>query len=391
MEMELAGNFPQTALDKILKNSVLACLQSDVVQRLDFLVQREGPATCKAILELISHREFSLEEAALCWREIVAHRGKMSAALGRPVELAVAACDYFTLQGQGIFFPKFVDILEFEALKSESQFDFLTGLLNRQALENALHREIGRAERSLCQLSVIFLDLDSFKTLNDLHGHLAGDKMLQQTGKIFAQGKRLVDIAARYGGDEFVMLLPDTSKKEARVVADRIRQAVSEEVLTVEGRAVSLTVSAGIASYPDDGAKGEELFACADNALYRAKRRGGNTVQLYCPEKRRAERVEIVALLIITRIDQTPTRLPPVQGKNLSATGILLASSVPFTAGSRLELEIPLAETKLTLQGQVVRTEKRDQKSFDVGVDFLGPVEKAAALVRDLTGRANKE
>lgn len=391
MEMELAGNFPQTALDKILKNAVLACLQPDVVERLDFLVQREGPATCKAILELISHREFSQEEAALCWREIVAHRGKLSAALGRPVDLAVAACDYFTLQGQGIFFPKFVDIMEFEALKSGSQYDFLTGLLNRQALENALRREIGRAERSLCHLSVIFLDLDSFKTLNDCHGHLVGDKTLQQIGKIFHRSKRLVDIAARYGGDEFILLLPDTSKKEARVVAERIRQAVSEEVVTVEGRTLRLTVSAGIASYPDDGTRGEELFTCADNALYRAKRRGGNNVQLYCPEKRRAQRVDIVAPLVIIRIDQKPARLTPLQAKNLSETGILLESSVPLTAGSRLELEISLAETKLTIQGQVVRTEKRDQKSFDIGVDFLGPAEKAAALVRDLTGRANKE
>lgn len=388
MEQDLSRNFLKSDSENTIKNTVLASLLNptpgeDLMDSLNLLVQQEGETACKVILELFIHRDFNHKEAVQYWQEIVAHHRTMSASLGRPVSLSVTVCDYFSLHDKGVTFPKLINVHEFEAMHLERQFDFLTGLHNRQTLENALSQEFTRAERYHRKLSVLFLDLDSFKEINDLHGHLAGDRMLQHVGRILTQNKRSVDIAARFGGDEFVMLLPDTDKKEALGLAERIRTEINKEILVVENKEVHLTVSGGIATYPDDALSGKGLFKCADNALYQAKHFGKNIVLLHEPEKRRSKRVDLLAPLTITKIDAEPFLLPQIQSKNLGCNGILLESSVPINRGSLLELEITLDDTKLTIQGEVVRMEKVGQERFDIGVSFLMTQGTATAMLRD--------
>ena len=381
-------NFLKSDAENTIRKTVLACLRNatqaeHLMDNLDLLVQQEGPTACRIILELIMHREFSPKEAARYWQEIVDHHRTLSVSLGRSVSLSVAVCDYFALNGNGVRFPKLIDVHEFEAMHSETQFDFLTGLHNRQTLELAMSQEFSRAERYHRKLSVLFLDLDSFKEINDQYGHLAGDRMLQHIGRILGQNKRSVDIAARYGGDEFVMLLPDTDKKDALALAERIRLEINQEIVAVDGREVRLTVSGGIATYPDDALSDKGVFKCADNALYQAKHVGKNIVLLHEPEKRRSKRVEVVAPLTITQIDAEPLALAPMQSKNLSCSGILMESSVPIGRGSLLELEITLGGSKLTIQGEVVRMEKLGQERFDIGVSFLMAQGAANTLLRD--------
>jgi len=388
MEQDMYRNFLKSDSENTIKNTVLASLTNpapgdDLVESLNLLVRQEGKTACKIILELLIHRNFGHEEAVQYWQGIVDHHRVMSASLGRPVSLSVTVCDYFSLHGKGGNFPKLIDVHEFEAMHIERQFDFLTGLHNRQTLENALSQEFSRAERYHRKLSVLFIDLDSFKEINDRHGHLAGDKMLQHVGRILIRNKRSVDIAARFGGDEFVMLLPDTDKKEALVLAERIRTEINKEIIVFENREVRLTVSGGIATYPDDALSGKGLFKCADNALYQAKHLGKNIVLLHEPEKRRSKRVDIMAPLTITHIDAEPLNLPPIRSKNLGCNGILLESSVPISRGSLLELEITLDDTKLTIQGEVVRMEKVGQERFDIGVSFLMTQGTADATLRD--------
>lgn len=265
-----------TDTESTIKKTVLARLKNpapgeDLMERLNLLVRQEGETACKVILELLIHRDFGHEEAVQYWQGIVAHHRTLSASLGRPVSLSVTLGDYFSLLGMGVNFPKLIDLHEFEAMRIERQFDFLTGLHNRQSLENALSQEFSRAARYQRKLSVLFLDLDSFKEINDRHGHLTGDKVLRQVGGILMQNKRSVDIAARFGGDEFVMLLPDTGKKEGLGLAERIRAEINREVIVVDNREVRLRISGGIATYPDDALSEKELFKCADHALYRAK------------------------------------------------------------------------------------------------------------------------
>ena len=388
MEQKLSRNFLKSDSENTIKNTVLASLMNqtpveDLMEKLNYLIRQEGGAACKIILELLIHREFGTEESVQYWQGIVDHNRTMSVSLGRPVSLSVTVCDYFSLHDKGVNFPKLIDMHEFEAMHIERQFDFLTGLHNRQTLEKALNQEFTRAERYHRKLSVLFLDLDCFKEINDRHGHLAGDRMLQHVGRILTQNKRSVDIAARFGGDEFVMLLPDTDKKDALGLAERIRTEISKQIIVAENREVSLTVSGGIATYPDDALSGKGLFKCADSALYQAKHLGKNIVLLHEPEKRRSKRVEISAPLTITQIDAEPFRLASIQSKNLGYNGILLESSVLINRGSLLEMEITLDGTKLTIQGEVVRMEKIDQERFDIGVSFLMAPGAANTILRD--------
>jgi diguanylate cyclase (GGDEF)-like protein len=295
MKKNLPRNFLKTDAEKAIKNTVLACMRDsapdgELLDCLRLLVQQEGCAACTIILELLMHRNFRQEEAAHYWQDIVAHHRMMSVALGRVVGLSVAVCDYFSLHDKGASVAKLIDVHEFEAMYMERQFDSLTGLYNKQTMESALRQEFSRAERHQRRLSILFLDLDAFKKINDSHGHLAGDKMMQHVGRILEQNKRSVDIAARFGGDEFVLVLPDTGKGEALGLAERIRTEISRETMVVENREVGLTVSGGIATYPDDARNCEDVFHCADKALYRAKHLGKNIVlahgQKICRGKR---------------------------------------------------------------------------------------------------------
>jgi len=159
----------------------------------------------------------------------------------------------------------------------KSRTDELTGLFNRRHFEERLKEEIARHSRYGDVLSIFMLDLDNFKSYNDLHGHPAGDILLNQIGRIIKGSIRNVDKAFRYGGDEFVVILPQTNKDDAYVVAERVRAQLAAEM---EKRAASVTCSIGLASYPVDGVIPAELVDVADTALYYAKRTGGNRVYL---------------------------------------------------------------------------------------------------------------
>jgi diguanylate cyclase (GGDEF)-like protein len=155
--------------------------------------------------------------------------------------------------------------------------DTLTGLANRRMLEETLPRETARALRLNENLSVIFADLDHFKPINDQFGHNAGDQVLAGLGIVLKSQLRSYALATRFGGDEFVLLLPGTTKDGAVTVAERIREKVA--AMTVPECPRQITMSMGVACL-ESGESGEELVARADEALYRAKGKGGNRVEV---------------------------------------------------------------------------------------------------------------
>jgi len=157
--------------------------------------------------------------------------------------------------------------------EAKAHVDELTGLLNRRSLDELITSEIGRHSRYGGVFSIIILDLDSFKAFNDNYGHLAGDKLLREIGSIMKRSIRSADQAFRYGGDEFAILLPQTTIEAAYEVAERVRQRVTSEAKT---GSVPVTASLGLASWPIDGIGSNEVIAVADAALYHAKRGGGN-------------------------------------------------------------------------------------------------------------------
>jgi diguanylate cyclase (GGDEF)-like protein len=162
----------------------------------------------------------------------------------------------------------------FEQVRSMAVTDPLTGLANYRRLISVLEAEVDRSRRTQRPFSVVLLDMDGLKTINDHYGHLTGSRALVRLGKILRNHSRAIDTAARYGGDEFALVLPEAGKDISSRVVSRIR-----ERLASEPEHPALSVSAGVAAFPEDGDTPEKLLGAADNALYVMKHRGKSSVQ----------------------------------------------------------------------------------------------------------------
>lgn len=159
-----------------------------------------------------------------------------------------------------------------------STVDSLTGLFNRTYFFAAIEREIARSARSGRGFCLLMMDLDELKAINDRLGHFHGDRVLRGVGEVITQGVRQIDTAARYGGDEFVVLLPETDPTGAFVLAEKIRLGVRAMAVELPGGAPHPSLSIGAVSYPDDGRTADELIISADGAMYASKRGGKDRV-----------------------------------------------------------------------------------------------------------------
>lgn len=168
-----------------------------------------------------------------------------------------------------------------ETLRSESIRDPLTGLFNRRYMEEFLEREVHRAQRGQRPMGVIMLDIDCFKQVNDTWGHDAGDAVLRELGGLLKAKLRIGDIACRYGGEEFILILPEASLEDARRRAEQLREAVKRLRVSHRGQTLEpIDVSLGVAAFPDHGETAEALIPAADAALYRAKAEGRDRVMV---------------------------------------------------------------------------------------------------------------
>jgi diguanylate cyclase len=159
-----------------------------------------------------------------------------------------------------------------------SRLDPMTMLLNRSHLEHGLLEDIKRSKRFGTALSVMMIDIDLFKTINDTHGHLCGDRIICQVAALIKETVRQIDVVGRYGGEEFCCILPETSSGNACVIAERLRENVEKTKLGFEGQDLHVTVSLGVAEYGDACDTLETLIKAADDALYVSKRSGRNRV-----------------------------------------------------------------------------------------------------------------
>lgn len=164
-------------------------------------------------------------------------------------------------------------------LRREASVDMLTGCRNRRGFDVAMSTELKRARRYGRPVSLVLIDIDRFKALNDDFGHPAGDETLRVLGGIACDTIRDTDIAARYGGEEFALILPETEKHNAALLAERLRQIIAK--IPEERLPRPVTASFGVASFPDDEDSVDGLVAAADRALYRAKAAGRNRVEVF--------------------------------------------------------------------------------------------------------------
>jgi diguanylate cyclase (GGDEF)-like protein len=158
--------------------------------------------------------------------------------------------------------------------------DSLTGLYNRKHLMESLSGEIGRSSRYERPFALLIIDIDHFKKFNDTYGHLAGDEVLRKMGNVFQKSIRSCDYAARYGGEEFIIVMPEIGPDEGVKAAERIRGSVAKEKIDANGQAVTVSISVGVASFPEHGDDAQGIISRADAALYQAKRRGRDRVVL---------------------------------------------------------------------------------------------------------------
>ena len=166
----------------------------------------------------------------------------------------------------------------YEEIEQVAITDGLTGVNTRRHTLLRLQEELRRASVRDTKTSILMIDADFFKSLNDTYGHLAGDQVLREIAVILRENVRSIDIVGRYGGEEFFVILPDTHSDGARFVGERIRQAVEAVPIKAYDENVKATVSIGVATFPQDGRQLEELIDKADTALYRAKKLGRNRV-----------------------------------------------------------------------------------------------------------------
>jgi diguanylate cyclase (GGDEF)-like protein len=173
-----------------------------------------------------------------------------------------------------------------EALRHHATLDHLTGLLNRRMILEQLDRELSRVRREKCSLTVAMVDIDRFKTINDTHGHAAGDAVIRDTAAAIRSQLREYDIVGRYGGEEFLLLLPGCGPESARIVADRVRERIQAVTTLYGALTLSVTASFGLASTKVAGMEPSSLIEAADSALYRAKSNGRNRVEESLPGKK---------------------------------------------------------------------------------------------------------
>jgi diguanylate cyclase (GGDEF)-like protein len=163
-----------------------------------------------------------------------------------------------------------------QSLEQEATTDGLTGLLNHRTFQERFASMLTRADRHTFQVAFLLTDIDFFKKVNDTYGHPMGDTVLKRVAGILKDSARKIDIVARYGGEEFALVLEGTDRAGARRLAERIRQEVANQVFESGKGTFQTTLSLGVAVYPDDGGKKQDIISCADKALYIAKHGGRN-------------------------------------------------------------------------------------------------------------------
>lgn len=371
-----------------VKGELLALLDEDthneerILSRLSQVHTETGIQVHSALLLILTHLMLEEEEARAHWNAILQHRINLITRIGRDVGLRVAAFDYFINVNRKLTRPRIIEMEMFEEAERSSAQDPLTGLYNQRYFRTALQKELRRSRRYELELSLLYLDLDNFREINEQYGDLVGDILLKEVAILVKNKIRDIDVASRYGGEEFVILLPETERMGAYLVAERIRREIERHFLRrdVDGKPIRMTLSAGIAQYPDDSTVGERLIIRAEEALYQAKSRGHNSVAVYYRERRNFIRFDPGRrkLKIALQPSETPRPVEdPSRAKNISHSGLLIETGQPFEVGQEviIRCQDPAESDQITLRGRVVRVEDLEGLGkpgrFDVGIAFL--------------------
>ena len=341
-----------------------------LVAELQELEARDGPVVYVELLYLLSHMRFEPDEAREHWEAIIHHREELGDAVGYPMDLSVALVSYFVQVSGKLRHPKVMELKLFEETRASAYKDELTGLHNFRFLQEFLGWEVKRCERSGGEFSITMGDLDNFKDFNDRLGHAVGNEALQAVGKALQSAGRDQDVAVRYGGEEFVLIMPDTGKDDAGRVAERVCLAIAELELSSSHPTDGVTMSLGVASYPADALSPEDLIRCADRAMYTAKAKGKNQAQLYGANRRALPRVQVQ---LEGEIRSLSEKSVPFSTVDISERGLRLACSELLALDSMVEfvLKLPGKRGGVKGHGRVVRVYQGEEGVHQMALSIL--------------------
>ena len=333
---------------------------------------RFGEEVFSVFLRLIFHIELEPVPALQTWEKLMHHHDQLRSQIGAEIDFRVSALDYFTRKTELLVNPTIVETDQFVRLRQDTVTDAMTGLFNFRHFKRMLEKEISHAERYQTPLSLIFLDVDHFKQLNDRCGHPIGDKVLRMVAEVIARSVRSSDLPCRYGGEEFAVIAPATPKSGVLLLAERIRNGVAAlEIPEVVAAGMPISISGGVASFPEDAVSVDELIAKSDEALYQAKQGGRNRIETRIGERRRRPRVE---LGMPGAYSVLPHRQHPIEVRNVSEGGMLVNTSGPLAPGSVVTLEVNLdrkTDPVRCLSKVVHLRNAEGAESYEVGLSIV--------------------
>jgi diguanylate cyclase (GGDEF)-like protein len=361
-------------MDQTLKNIILNYIletnsEDSFTKKVNELRSSKGPGVYPALFKLLAGIDISQEKSEKHWKKAMEHRLKMMQLLGRNIDITTALSDYLQTSTKFLDHPRLIEASFFENVVHEAIHDKLTGLFNRPYFDQAYRQQVALAKRYKDDFTLLFLDIDDFKNINDTYGHLAGDEILRQVGKIINQQKRDSDVAARYGGEEFVLLLTHTDNISGFIFAERLRQAIEDLRISYHDQCIQLTISGGIASFPFNSQNPEQLLQMADSAVYLSKGAGKNRISHFKEEKRRYLRVKINQPILAKELDFNNSQTFAGMSKDICIGGILFENDSPLPLGALIMVKVPVNDgPPVMLIGTVVRVESHDKGCYDIGM-----------------------
>ncbi len=339
------------------------------IKKVNKLYTTEGVETLQTVFRLLAGIDVPAEKCTQHWEKTQVHRQKLSELLGRNIDIATALCDYLQSTTRFLHHPRLIEASQYESVLYETINDKLTGLFNRPYFDEAFNQQVALAKRYQEDFSILFLDIDDFKEINDTYGHLAGDAALKEIAAIIIREKRDSDIAARFGGEEFVLLMTHTDNVSAFIFAERLRKQIERLEITYREQVFKLTISGGIASYPFNSQDPNQLLQMADSAVYLAKGAGKNTIAHFKEEKRRYLRIKIQQPVLVKELDFHNSTTFNGTSKDICIGGILFENNAPLPIGSLIKVKVPVqGSAPVLLIGTVVRVEAFEDGRYDIGM-----------------------
>jgi diguanylate cyclase (GGDEF)-like protein len=365
LEMERKFNYFTLELNELLASSTKKLLYSN-------------------ILELFINLSFSEEEAKIHWENILDNFDLIRNQLNREVGLRVAIVDYFINHTEMMKEPIVVELRVFKENEKLALVDSLTGLFNKRFYDITVKKEYKKALRFNQIFSLVLLDLDDFKKVNDTKGHLFGDGVLANFGKLLSLSSREEDIICRYGGEEFIAILPETTGDGALLYAERVRKILKEDDFFKKHK---ITFSGGVSTFPYNGKDLDELFKSVDKSLYAAKYAGKDCTIKSPGDKRRFKRFNKSWKLRYQCLGDSfdKAHVEEVITQDISIGGLKFESKVDLKIDSPILISLELPDNdELVISGKVVWVKRINAELLSYGVKFNDIDTKVANKLKEI-------